>query len=224
MYFKAAIFDLDGTVLDTLKDIQSAVNDTMRKNGFPTRNLEEVRLAVGTGMRELTRKSLPAAQQKNDELIDACFVQTREYYLAHWNAETRPYDGICELLSFLKENGISASILSNKPDAATQRMVPYFFGDTAFTYIYGERADVPRKPDPTLALALARDLGVLPENILFVGDSSYDMLTAKNAGMFAAGVLWGFRDEQDLREAGADFIAHTPQDLIELIKTYHCSK
>lgn len=216
--FQAVIFDLDGTILDTLEDIQSAVNHVLNENGFPARDLDFVRRAVGNGMRKLICRSLPPSRQEDNALIDRCTAQMKEYYLTHWSEKTQPYSGIRELLCFLKESGIPAAVLTNKPDAAAKRMVPHWYGDVPFACVLGDRDGVPRKPDPTVALAIARQLDAEPERVLLVGDSSPDVMTAKNAGMVSAGVLWGFRSERELREAGADFIAHTPQDLIRLIQ------
>ncbi len=219
MLFRAAIFDLDGTILDTIEDLADAMNYALRLNHYPERSLDFIRLAVGNGMRELTRKSLPAAVQSDAQRIDLCCRQMKSYYLSHWNLKTRPYDGIRELFLFCKEQNIAVSVLSNKADEATKAMVPYWYGDLPFAYIWGEQPGFARKPDPASALEIARLLGISPKEVLFVGDSSYDMITAKNAGMFAAGVLWGFRTEEELRASGADFIAKTPQDLIAFIRS-----
>ena len=216
--FKAVIFDLDGTILDTLEDIQTAVNYVLNENGFPVHELDFVRRAVGNGIRKLIGRSLPPGRREDEALISRCTTQMKEYYLTHWSEKTQPYPGMHELLCFLKEARISTAVLTNKPDEIAKRMVPYWYGDIPFACVLGDRDGVPRKPDPTVALAIARQLDAEPERVLLVGDSSPDIMTAKNAGMVSAGVLWGFRSERELREAGADFIVHTPQDLIRLIQ------
>ncbi len=221
MYFKAVIFDLDGTVLDTLSDLKNAVNYTLNKHGYMERALGEIKNAIGNGMKNLVKNSLPEDVRNNDELVDACTSEMKNYYFDNCKNETRPYDGIDKLLAFLKENHISASILSNKADFLTKEIISHYFGD-AFKFVYGERDGLPRKPDPTTALLLAEELGVSPSQILFVGDSSYDILVAKNAEMFALGVSWGYRDKETLSSAGADFIANNPDDIINFIRTYKC--
>lgn len=221
MYFKAVIFDLDGTVLDTLSDLKNAVNYTLKNHGYGERTLEEIKNAIGNGIRNLVKNSLPISVRDDDVLVDTCTLEMKNYYFENCKNETRPYDGIDKLLAFLKVNDISASILSNKADFLTKEIISHYFGD-AFKFVYGERDGLPRKPDPTTALLLAKELGVSPSQILFVGDSSYDILAAKNAKMTALGVSWGFRDKDELLSAGADFIASAPDDIINFIHTYNC--
>ena len=216
MDFRAVIFDLDGTILDTLGDLHAAMNEALRKNGYPMHDLLFIKNAIGSGVRELTRRSLPQDLRQDEETVDFVCAQMKEYYLEHWNVTTHPYEGIHELLRFLTGIGVSVNVLSNKADSATQKMVPYWYSDITFDYIFGERKGIPTKPDPTSAKELSALLGIAPEHILFVGDSAADILAAKGAGMHSAGVLWGYRSKAVLQDAGAEFLAESPKDIADL--------
>lgn len=220
MFFQAVIFDLDGTILNTLGDLHGAMNYALRQNGFEERSLDFIKNAIGNGVRELTRRSLPEHLRRNEAVVDDICAQMKAYYGEHWHDTTKPYEGISELFRFLVQNGISVNVLSNKADPITQKMIPYWYSDIPFDCIFGERPNVPTKPNPTSAKEMAELLRIAPDRILFVGDSSADMLAAKGAGMHSLGVLWGYRDEAVLREAEAEWIAETPQDIIAHIKRY----
>lgn len=210
----AVIFDLDGTLLNTLADLCSAVNAALRLRGLPPRSIEEVRQFVGNGVRNLMRRALPAGTDETE--IDAALADFKQYYLAHICDSTIPYDGIPELLSSLRTRGIRIGVLSNKVDDASQQLIRHFFpGQT--DVVFGEHEGVPRKPDPTSCKLVMTQLGVKPEEVLYVGDSGVDMQTAVHAGLTAVGVTWGFRDQEELIQNGADFLADTPAQILELL-------
>lgn len=210
----AIIFDLDGTLLDTLGDLRDAANDALRRRGLPLRTTEEIRRFVGNGVRNLMRRCLPAGSP--DEEIDAALADFKAYYAAHLCDTTAPYDGIPELLTVLRKRGIKVGVLSNKLDSATQQLIRhYFYGkvDVAF----GEHSGVPRKPDPTSCRMVMEQLGVRPEAVLYVGDSGVDMRTARNAGLTAVGVTWGFRSRSELIDNGADLLADLPVQILMML-------
>ena len=208
------IFDLDGTLIDTLGDLRNAVNESLRLRGLPPRTLEEVRQFVGNGIRKLMERSLP--QGSSDEDIDAALADFKAYYAAHMCDTTIPYAGIDELLTVLRKRGMKTGVLSNKIDVATNELVNHYFNgkiDLAF----GERSGIPRKPDPTSCKMLMEQLGAKPEEVLYVGDSQIDMQTAHNAGVTAVGVTWGFRERELLLEHGAQFLVDRADEILKLL-------
>ena len=207
---QAVIFDLDGTLLNTLGDLRNAVNYALRRRGWPERTTEEVCAFVGNGIRNLMRLGMP------DDVIDAGLAEFYEYYSAHMQDETVPYDGIMELLRQLKADGKKIGILSNKVHTAAVPLCRHYFGDLP-DVIFGERPGVPRKPDPTSCLELMEKLGVTREETVYVGDSGVDMNTARNAGLLACGVTWGFRSRQVLLTSGANLLIDTPAGLLRNI-------
>lgn len=213
MNFDAALFDMDGTLLDTLEDIADATNGALREMGFPEKPLPEYRYAVGDGMEMLIRRVLPDAAG-GEGTVRLCLVRMRELYRDGWAAKTRPYAGVPEMLSGLAERGVRLALLSNKPDEFASQMVRHFFPDAAFEVAFGARGGVPRKPDPTAALEIAGALGLPAERIFYLGDTATDMDTALAAGMFPAGALWGFRPEAELRGAGARALLAHPSEVI----------
>ncbi len=216
---KAIIFDLDGTILDTLADLMGAMNGMLRHFGYPEHHEPQFhKLAIGTGARNYVRKSLPQEVAEDEEKLDVCLLKMREIYAAHTNDLTKPYDGIFELLETLTRDGIIINVLSNKPNIPTGELVKAWFSNYPFRYVYGEREGVPRKPDPKAPLEIANALGLSPDEVAFVGDSGVDMQTGKNAGMLPIGVLWGFRSAEELTENGAAFLAEKPMDIFNIIK------
>ena len=210
----AIIFDLDGTLLDTLGDLRDAANDALRRRGLPLRTTEEIRRFVGNGVRNLMRRCLPAGSP--DEEIDAALADFKAYYAAHLCDTTAPYDGIPELLTVLRKRGIKVGVLSNKLDSATQQLIRhYFYGkvDVAF----GEHSGVPRKPNPTSCRMVMEQLGVRPEEVLYVGDSGGDRRRARNAGLTGDGVTWGFRSRSELIDNGADLLADLPVQILMML-------
>ncbi len=218
MQFKAVIFDLDGTIINSLEDLCDSVNYVLKNHNFKTHDLDFIRMTIGNGMRNLIRDSLPSEYKADDDIIDQCTGELKEYYLSHWNVKTKPYDGITELFGYLNKNNIPLCVLSNKADKHTNIIVNHYFSDFSFACVCGEKPGVPIKPDPTSSLAISKNLGVNPSEILFLGDSAQDIITAKNAGMFAAGALWGFRDEKTLLDAGADSVFEKTIDLIPFLE------
>jgi len=218
---KAVIFDLDGTILDTLGDLMGAVNGMLRHFGYPEHPDPAFhKLAIGTGMRNYVRKSLPPEVAADEEKLDLCLTKMRELYAAHTNDLTKPYPGIIKMLDALTEEGIIINVLSNKPNIPTNELVEAWFSQQPFRYVFGEREGVPRKPEPQAPLEIAEALGFLPSEMAFIGDSGVDMQTGKNAGMLPIGVLWGFRSREELSENGAAYLAETPEDILKVIKNY----
>jgi len=211
---RAAIFDLDGTLLDTLEDIASAMDFALQRHGLPPRSLDEYRQFIGEGVRNLVRRAVGASGGQG-ELEAEVMTAYRRRYEERMAVATRPYPGVNELLEGLRARGVPAAVLSNKPDDATRALVERFFpGQVAVAR--GERPSAPRKPDPTSALEVARALGVAPAGCLFAGDTRVDMETANRAEMFAVGVLWGFRSREELEASGARALVAAPEEILRL--------
>jgi len=216
MHFKAIIFDLDGTLLDTLEDIGDSLNRVLEKMGFPVHKIDTYRYLVGDGVPMLVKRALPESK-RNDENIRACTQEFREDYRQNWNVKTRPYDGIAEMLDSLTAHGIKMAVLSNKPDYYTKRCVTELLPDWNFDIVLGQRDAFPQKPDPAGAMEIADYLKILPEEFLYLGDTSVDMNTATAANMFAVGALWGFRTKEELLENGAKVVIKKPQDIMGVL-------
>jgi|CXWL01.1.fsa_nt_gi phosphoglycolate phosphatase len=211
---KAFIFDLDGTLLDSLSDIAGAVNDVLADYGFPQHSLSDYRQMVGEGVEHLVRSALPVfAHQRLGEVV----VAYRARYFERMTLNTRPYPGITQLLDGLTERGFAMGVLSNKRDDFTVALVRDVLYRWKFADVRGERIGVARKPDPTAALEIAKRLGVAPAECFLVGDTPIDMKTASAAGMTSIGVTWGFRTEPELKEAGAHHVVHEPQQVLALL-------
>ncbi len=210
MHCKAIIFDLDGTLLNTLGDLTDAVNHALAQRNHPTHTQQAVRGFVGNGVEQLMTRALP---QQHSHQVQACLADFRTYYDAHGLEKTVPYDGIMDMLDALHEKNITLSVLSNKYQLAVQQLVQHFFG-ARFQAVLGERAQVPRKPDPTAVHELLATMQVAKEHTLYVGDSGVDMRTAKNAGLYAVGVTWGFCTREELLEHGADHLLAHPSELL----------
>lgn len=213
----AVVFDLDGTLVDTLADIGHAMNAALAALGQPGHPFEAYRGFIGEGVRRLAERALPPGR---GDLVDAATAEFRRVYGEHLLDRTRPYPGVPELLDGLVAAGVPLAVLSNKPDPATRRIVESLFARWPFAEIGGERPGVPRKPDPAAALAIADALGVAPARCLFVGDSGIDVATARAAGMVAVGAGWGFRGADELRAAGADVVLGAPPELLPLLARY----
>jgi phosphoglycolate phosphatase len=207
---RAAIFDLDGTLADTLADIATAMNRALASLSLPPHDLAAYRVFVGEGVEHLADRALPPGRADlRPELIERYLARYDEVYLD----ASVPYPGIVELLDALAARGMPLAVFSNKPHAATQKLVSALFGDTRFVSVAGRKPDVPKKPDPTGALAVARQVGIAPADFIFVGDTAIDMQTAVAAGMIPVGVRWGFRPEE-LTANGARFVVATPSDIL----------
>lgn len=210
----AVIFDLDGTLLNTLGDLRAATNHALEVRGLPPRSMEEIRQFIGNGIRLLICRAMPEGTPEAE--IDAALDDFKAYYAAHIHDRTVPYDGIPQLLTALRKRGVKVAVLSNKIDSASQQLIEYFFpGKT--DVVFGEHVGVPRKPDPTSCRMVMQQLGVQPEQVLYVGDSGTDMQTAKNAGLYAVGVTWGFRSKEVLLEYGADVLVHRPEQILQIL-------
>ncbi len=213
MRFDAVIFDLDGTLADTLEDIADAMNASLLSLGQPTHSLGAYRRVVGAGIENLARDTLPADRQ---ELVAQAVAGFRSHYSAHIADTTRPFPEVPAMLDALVQRGLKLAILSNKIDAMTKHIGELCFGRWKFDVIFGERPGVPRKPDPTAALEIAALLKVAPERTLFVGDTAIDMTTASNAGMYSVGVRWGFR-AAELEPAGAKAVISSPLEILGIL-------
>lgn len=216
MKFQAAVFDLDGTLLDTLDDIADAMNAALGRMGFPGHETDAYKYLTGDGVRALADRSIPE-QAKNETALAACIREFRLEYAARWGTNTRPFPGITGLLAELTRRGFKLSVLSNKLDEFTRRAVQDFLPGFDFTFVIGAKAELPPKPDPAGALSIARGLNIPVARIIYLGDTGVDMQTAVGAGMYPVGVLWGFRDEKELRENGAQALIHSPLELLGLI-------
>jgi phosphoglycolate phosphatase len=214
--YKAIIFDLDGTLLDTLEDLSDSVNRVMTRRGFPTHTLDEYRYFIGDGTAMLIARALPK-EERNDKTIRACLKAFSEDYGRNWNVKTRPYKGITEMLDALTERGLKIAVLSNKQHEFTKRCVADLLPKWTFDIVLGQRDAVKRKPDPAGALEVAQRLRVSPAEILYLGDSAVDMRTAAAAGMFPVGVLWGFRPAEELQESGAKALIERPLEILNLL-------
>lgn len=211
----AAIFDLDGTLLDTLEDLADSANAALTACGYPVHPVESYRTFVGDGMAVLMERIMPV-EARTPELVGELLRHYKAEYDARWKAKTKPYPGIVELLHGLTERGIPLTVLSNKPQAYTEIVMAHFLADHPWALIFGQREDVPRKPHPAGAHEIALKLGLAPQEVLFIGDTSTDMDTATAAGMVPVGVLWGFRPEAELRAHGAQHIVSQPAEILDL--------
>jgi phosphoglycolate phosphatase len=214
--YPGIIFDLDGTLLDTIEDLADSMNTVLTDLGFSTHTLGAYKTFVGEGVEALIRRALPEDQLR-PELLDQCLGALREEYGRRWENKTRTYPGIPELLDHLTGLGLKMAILSNKQDYFTQIMVAGLLPRWRFDPVFGARPAVPKKPDPAGALEIAEALQIAPDYFIYLGDTGIDMKTARAAGMVPVGVLWGFRPAEELRDQGAKWLIEKPADLISLL-------
>jgi phosphoglycolate phosphatase len=214
MKYNTIIFDLDGTLLNTLDDLCDSVNAVMQNHGFPIRSLEEVRRFIGNGVGRLMRLAVP--EECTDEEVAIYLKEFKEHYELNMENKTRPFDGIMELLLDLNRFNYNMAIVSNKFDVAVKVLAKTYFGNLIPVAI-GESANVRRKPAPDSVFTAIKELGAELEKTIYVGDSDIDVETAKNAGIPCIGVTWGFRSREVLRNAGADYLIDTPKELLTLI-------
>ncbi len=210
---KAVLFDLDGTLLDTLTDLAESMNAVLVRLGLPPHPRDAYRYFVGEGVEVLARRALPE-ENRDQEMVLRCADEMRKEYQGRWAETSKPYAGIPELLDGLASRGLTLTILSNKPDDFTRLVVDRFLSGWPWREVRGARPETPRKPDPSGALAIAGRLGLVPGQFLYLGDTNIDMRTATAAGMYPVGALWGFRTRTELEEAGAKILLHHPLDLI----------
>ena len=213
---KALIFDLDGTLINSLVDITNCANKAIKDLGFETHSYEDFKKFVGEGAWNLLKNALPEGTSK--EIIDEAFAKYQKYYEKEKFDNTYVYDGIFELLQFCKSQEIKMAVFSNKPHIFTIACIEQFFSDDLFLMTIGQSEQTPKKPNPQGALDISKFLKMEPNQIWFIGDTKTDILTAKAANMKSVGCLWGFRGENELKEFGADFIISHPSELVEILK------
>jgi phosphoglycolate phosphatase len=216
MPFRATIFNLDGTLLDTLDDIANAANRVLAARGFPTHPNANYRTFIGEGVVKLMLRALPGAHQ-DEATVQACVGDYAQEYERTWNALTKPYPGVPEMLDALKVGGLKLAVLSNKSDHFTQRCVGELLAKWTFDVVMGATDQFPRKPDPASAIETARRLGVPRAECLYVGDSGVDMQTARAAHMCSVGALWGFRGKAELLRDGAQHLIDKPSEVLDLL-------
>ena len=217
---KLCIFDLDGTVLDTVTTIAYYGNYALSKHGIEPIDVEEYKYFAGNGAVNLIKRALRFRDALTDETFEKVFADYNTAYNANTSYLTAPFDGIPETLDAIKAQGIKMAILSNKPHFATCGVINSLFGEGYFDCVYGQREDVPIKPDPTAVYGIINEMNVKPEECLYIGDTGTDMKTGKNAKLYTVGVLWGFRGKDELLEGGADTIIEKPQQLLDCITAH----
>lgn len=215
MMYKVYIFDLDGTLLDTLTDLAASTNYALREHGMPEHSVDDVRRFVGNGVRKLMERAVPDGA--DNPLFDEAFATFRQHYMEHALDTTRPYDGVPEMLATLKSRGCRIAVVSNKMMAATQELCQHFFPDTVEVAIGEHEAEgIRKKPAPDTVYAALSALGVTKDHAVYVGDSDVDIATARHAGLPCISVLWGFRDRDFLLQHGATTLVTIPGELCEL--------
>lgn len=217
MKIKAVIFDLDGTLVDSIHGIARALNTMLAEKGLPVHSIEECKNMVGNGFKELVRRALPE-NRRSDEEIESCLSRLRELYEQCWDYGMRPFDGITDLLEYLRTHGIRFAVDTNKDEGVARKIAERLFPGFSFFRVAGTTPLMPRKPDPAKTLSILADMGVSPSECLYVGDSEVDIMTAKNAGIKPISAAWGFRGTQRLAEAGAENIIHSPMELVRYLE------
>ena len=213
---KNIVFDLDGTLLDTLGDIATSANFALVTLGFQAQEREKYRYFVGEGVFKLF-ENIFASNPQDKETIQKAVSLFESHYAKQVNQNTKLYEGISKMLTFLQKRGFKMAILSNKPDSFTKMCVMKYLREWKFEIVFGAREGIPRKPHPTGALEICELLHVMPNECYYLGDTMIDMQTANSAGMIALGALWGFREESELREHGAQYLLKTPSEVIKLL-------
>lgn len=211
-----AIFDLDGTLLNTIGDLAIACNAVLAKRGLPQHTYDQYCHFVGNGIMRLVERALPE-ELRTPSTVAAVRADFVQYYTEHIDTFTEPYAGIPELLSELSRRGVRLAVASNKFQAGTEKLIRLFFPDVVFVAVYGQREGVPLKPDPTVVREILLLTGDTPDRVLYIGDSGVDMQTAAAAGIRSAGVTWGFRDRAELEQSGAQHVVDHPGQLLELL-------
>ena len=214
---KLAIFDLDGTLLNTIGDLAASCDAVMQLNGLPQHTTDEYRQMVGRGILRLVEAAIPESL-RSPEYVEKVRRDFVAYYLDHIDLHTYPYEGVEDLIKALVERGVKIAVASNKFQAGTERLIRSFFPDVEFVAVLGQRVGVPLKPDPQIDLEIMAVAGVEPSETIHIGDSGVDMQTAHAAGVRAVGVTWGFRSREELAENQADVIADTPQEILNLLE------
>lgn len=213
---KLVIFDLDGTLLDTIADLAQSTNYALEQNGFPTHPTEAYRFFVGNGINKLFERALPEGE-KTEENIRRIREAFLPYYDRHNTDRSRPYPGIPEVLEELQRKGVSVAVASNKYQEATRKLIAWYFPEISFVEVLGQREGVPAKPDPTIVQDILEAAQAMPEDTLYVGDSGVDMQTALNSGITACGVTWGFRPRTELETFRPNYIIDHVDELLQII-------
>lgn len=219
----AVLFDLDGTLLDSLADLAAAGNAVLRAHGYEEHSLDAYRYFVGSGIEALVKRLLPPHLQDDPAACRAYINEFRDQYAAAWNVQSRLYDGISEMLSQLQQRAAPLAIFSNKPHDFTELCVAHYLADFRFLAVCGVDQERPRKPDPRGAIEIARSANIAPSQWLYLGDTSTDMETARRAGMYSVGALWGFRDAAELQAAGARELIDTPAALVDIFDRHRAA-
>jgi phosphoglycolate phosphatase len=217
MRFKAILFDLDGTLINSLRDIASSVNRVLSLHGFPIHSTDAYRYFIGDGVMTLIQRALPG-DQRDENTIQICHEEFTRDYGQHWNTETSIYNGIAEMLNTVCTRNIRLSILSNKPHEFTLKCVQAYLNQWPFEIVLGHQAEIPKKPDPAGALLISQQMRLPASAFLYLGDTAVDMQTAVAAGMFPAGALWGFRTKEELVASGAKALLNQPMEILSLIE------
>lgn len=216
MSIKGVIFDLDGTLINTLDDLADAANDMLSQHGYPVLPVSAYRMLVGAGARNLVLRCIKAVGSDldaDDPKINQMIGTFKKSYMSRWHQKSQPYPGICDMLRRVKIMRLKSAILSNKPDEFTKKIASRYFGTCAFDRVRGLLDDEQPKPDPSLIQEICKELGLEPDETVFVGDSGTDMITGVRAGIRPVGVLWGFRDADELKKGGAARLVKTPGEL-----------
>jgi phosphoglycolate phosphatase len=216
MHFKAVIFDIDGTLLDTLLDIANSANTVLARSGFPQHKPQDYKYYVGDGIQVLAQRILPT-DRRDETTINKIAAEIDSEYSQHWADNSHPYPGIPELLQSLTDRGIKIAALSNKPDRSARLTVSRLLPDWHFEFVLGVSPSIPKKPDPQGALGIAQSLKIKPDDFVYLGDTDTDMKTAGSAGMYAVGALWGFRTAEELLASGARLLLHSPLELLKIL-------
>ena len=217
MQYEAAIFDLDGTLVNSLDDLADSANAVLHRHGFPVHDVEAYRYFVGNGSRKLIERILPADHAVDEEFVRDFLAEYKEQYAANLLHKTKPYAGIMEMLEELRRRRIPMAVCTNKHQSAAEVIMEALFPRDMFCEIIGDQVGLPRKPDPRKVLHIMENMGIAGDRTLYFGDTSVDMDTARNAGTFAVGVLWGFRPPEELSEHGADILLKHPMELFEKV-------
>ena len=214
--YKLAVFDMDGTILNSIDDLADSCNHALAEFGYPAHEASEYFYFCGNGARMLVKRAMPESEREDDAQVDRVLATYSEWYNAHSAIKTAPYPGLVETLKRLKQNGVSLAVVSNKPDAATRSLAGLYF-DGLFDVVFGQREGVPIKPAPDAVFEAMELLGVSPAETAYFGDSGVDISTGKNAGVFTTGVLWGFRPKSELESAGADRTIERPEEIADVV-------
>lgn len=220
---EAIIFDLDGTLLNTIEDIMDSVNFALESLGYPPHLLNEYRYFIGDGIEELVKRALPE-EKKNEEIFKKCLSLVKDEYKKRWHDKTKPYEGVKEMLFDLNKIPIKKAIFSNKPNDFTEMAVKRYFPEINFDFVLGAKEGNPKKPDPWGAKFIAKNIGVSQKRTIYLGDTKIDVITAKKANMISIGAEWGFRGRKELEESKADYIAHSPYHFFQLIQKFLTTK